>query len=319
MNYKKDTAVLSPVSASKPNANELFGLARVEHEDFSTTLYLSLINCPFLNSGEYYLAILFDSSPQHLFAIGKKPTGLIKTFTDLAPYRDFSVAICSVDNGKPTPVAFGKTKNGEKLETLLSGIVKDLATSIAQPNANYDDEAVATENYYSIDQDIQQKLTAIKGWENEFNSNENTSIDNQSGKDAETGQDDFNGGKNAESHNQSQNYSERNPYYQSAKKELDSLFSKFPQDHSLNQTMPNGKFCKIPYAENKYYVVGTVEELGAVKYICYGVPSEYSQTPPKELEGYCTFIPLSLFNLHGQGFWIMFQDAVTGKCIKKAT
>ena len=46
------------------------------------------------------------------------------------------------------------------------------------------------------------------------------------------------------------------------------------------------------------------------------MPSVYSETPPKELDGYCSFIPLSVFDMKGDGFWMMFQDAVTGECIK---
>ena len=78
---------------------------------------------------------------------------------------------------------------------------------------------------------------------------------------------------------------------------------------------PDSVFVKVPYSKEKFYVVGLVKELGVEKYICYGVPSTYSAEPPKALKGYASFIPLSLFNLHGDGFWIMFQDAISGKCI----
>ena len=69
-------------------------------------------------------------------------------------------------------------------------------------------------------------------------------------------------------------------------------------------------------AENKFYVVGLVKENGVEKYICYGVPAKYSPEPPKELKGYASFIPLSVFDLQGDGYWMMFQDAQDGKCVK---
>ena len=75
---------------------------------------------------------------------------------------------------------------------------------------------------------------------------------------------------------------------------------------------------KINYSQSGYYVVGVINENKTPKYICYGVPAVYSKTPPKELDGFCTFIPLSIFSLDGDGFWMMFQDAVTGECIKKS-
>ena len=57
---------------------------------------------------------------------------------------------------------------------------------------------------------------------------------------------------------------------------------------------------------------------GKEKYICYGVPAPFSKEPPKELKGFCTFIPASVYDLFGNGFWMMFQCAETGECIKKA-
>ena len=65
--------------------------------------------------------------------------------------------------------------------------------------------------------------------------------------------------------------------------------------------------------------MGVIKEDNLPKYICYGVPGAYSETPPKELDGYCTFIPLSVFDIMGDGFWMMFQDAITGECILKPT
>lgn len=63
--------------------------------------------------------------------------------------------------------------------------------------------------------------------------------------------------------------------------------------------------------------MGLTEEKGRPKYICYGVPAKYSPYPPKELAGYCTFIPLSIFEMKGDGFWMLFQDAKTGECVIK--
>ena len=116
---------------------------------------------------------------------------------------------------------------------------------------------------------------------------------------------------------QSQTYNDEHPYYQSAKDELDNLFRKFPTENSLSSVLPNSKFCRINYSADKYYVVGVVKEKNKEKYICYGVPSNYAEEPPKELKDYCCFLPKSIFNLKGDGFWMMFQDAVTGNCVKK--
>ena len=96
---------------------------------------------------------------------------------------------------------------------------------------------------------------------------------------------------------------------------MTSILNKFPPEEGLNKLFPDGKFVKINYSVDKFYVVGLIKENGKEKYVCYGVPAVYSPTPPKELAGYCSFIPLSIFDLNGDGYWMMFQDALTGKCI----
>lgn len=178
----------------------------------------------------------------------------------------------------------------------------------------YDDEAVATENYYSFEKELNTKLDAIKEWdngrirlENELSDcdckekTQESQADGCSIKD-ETGSIGGKGGK-------------QRPYFSTIKKDLDKIFSSYPEENALQSVITDSKFVKINYSENKHYVVGTVKQNGREKYICYGVPAAYSETPPIQLAGYCSFIPLSVFNLKGQGYWMMFQDAVTGKCV----
>ena len=85
----------------------------------------------------------------------------------------------------------------------------------------------------------------------------------------------------------------------------------------MENIFKDSRFAKIAYSENKYYVVGVIKENDMEKYICYGIPDKFSEHAPKELEGYCSFIPLSVFELDGNGYWMMFQDACTGECLKK--
>ena len=187
-------------------------------------------------------------------------------------------------------------------------------------SAPYDDEVVATENYFGEDQDFNEKLKIIEelagkdvrienGLFNFFDKektqkNEGDSCLNQDEISYE------NGGKPKE-------FGEQNPYYLTKKKELDLIFEKFPKEEILSKNFSGDKWVKITYALDKYYVVGLIYQDGKEKYICYGVPSNYSETPPKELKGLCSFVPLSVFDLKGKGYWIMFQDAITGKHVDK--
>ena len=185
----------------------------------------------------------------------------------------------------------------------------------AESQNAYDDEAVATENYYELDDEITQKLNAVKEMTYEkvriedgnpyiASTQEKTQVGNY-----------FDFAQNETDFIESGKSENEQPFFLTVRDELDELFKKFPKEDSLEKTFLNSRWAKVYYSKDKYYVVGLVKEYDKEKYICYGVPAVYSKNPPKELDGYCTFIPLSVFNLNGDGFWMMFQDAVTGKCI----
>lgn len=188
----------------------------------------------------------------------------------------------------------------------------------------YDDEAVATENFYDVDESIKTRTELLKSYADERADSDVPPFKRES--DEYCSAPDDNDGLKSEKPNDSppdfifsngeKKYNESNPYYATVEKELADLFDKFPAERQLEKTLYGGRFVKINYSAEKYYVAGIIKERDEAKYICYGVPAVYSKTPPKELDGYCSFIPLSVFDLKGDGYWMMFQDAVTGECIK---
>ena len=170
----------------------------------------------------------------------------------------------------------------------------------------YDDEAVATENYY----------------EAEAGENENDGIQFKNelpyfGGKKEEGKEsaDAYRAQNEEDFGDGEEYSESRPYYLTVKEELNEIFSKFPEETSLKKLFPDSEFSRVNYSADKFYVVGLIKESGEEKYICYGVPGAYSENAPEELAPYCSFIPVSIFDLSGDGYWMMFQSATTGECI----
>lgn len=165
----------------------------------------------------------------------------------------------------------------------------------------YDDEVVATENYFEKDYDNVR--------------NENDDAVNCGEEKTKKGFTMPGGFSNEEIDAGGENYSEQNPYFDTVKSELDDIFEKFPEVTELKNCVPYSKWAKINYSEEKYYVVGVVSDGNKLKYICYGVPAKYSPDPPEELKGFCSFVPISVFDMNGDGYWMMFQDAVTGNCV----
>ena len=97
------------------------------------------------------------------------------------------------------------------------------------------------------------------------------------------------------------------------KDQLDKLFENNPPEEKLNNLMPDTYWVKVEIGQNQYYVVGLIGE--GPDYIGYGVPGVYSVNPPKELQGYCTWLALDKDNPQGEGYWMMYQDADNGQSI----
>ena len=108
---------------------------------------------------------------------------------------------------------------------------------------------------------------------------------------------------------------EKQGYYQQIKKTLDNIFSSHQIDDELCSLVPNGEFVKIYYDNERFYSVGKVNGNENTLYICYAVKGDYSTTPPA-LKPYCKFIPSSPFNPRGNGYFIIFQSATTGEIVK---
>ncbi len=102
-------------------------------------------------------------------------------------------------------------------------------------------------------------------------------------------------------------------YFLGVKDQLDKLFENNPPEEKLNNLMPDTYWVKVEIGQNQYYVVGLIGE--GPDYIGYGVPGVYSVNPPKELQGYCTWLALDKDNPQGEGYWMMYQDADNGQSI----
>ncbi len=325
MNGKNNLLVLKQIEKGYSSSDKpLSGIVRVEEENGVFVVYLSPLDFSAALGGEYFACLLDGKKKITEFSLGVRPVAT--NFTLSAPpdlTYGFAFGIQYVKNGLPVHIAFAKTEDFQsdltdfkkKVGELWLSKRKEILLTPKQPakEVQYDDEAVATENYY----ETENNYPALKENENERIGDEDADVDIREQKiegkeshdafDAENETDGYSGEK----------FTEANPFYKSAAENINNLFEKFPEDFSLKKVFPLSRWVKITYGTDKFYIVGEVFEDEKVKYICYGVPSKYSETPPKELDGVCTFVPLSLFNAKGDGYWIMFQDAVTGDCVRR--
>lgn len=109
---------------------------------------------------------------------------------------------------------------------------------------------------------------------------------------------------------------ENETFYETISNQLENLFNTYPAETNLEELIPNSKWVKIDYENNgNFYVLGLIYEDINLKYICYGVPAEYSNTPPEGLDSYSQWLPTNLNEPNGEGYWVMYQDAISGNSV----
>lgn len=109
----------------------------------------------------------------------------------------------------------------------------------------------------------------------------------------------------------------KSTFYDEIKGQLSLLFERYPEETFLNEIIPNSKWVKVDYENNgQYFVIGLMYEENEVAYVCYGMPGEYSVTPPREFAGLSQWLPLDPEKPNELGYWIMYQDAQTGENVE---
>ncbi len=356
MEYIKKVLMLRRTDTANATIKPLSVLARIEIESGVGEFYISAINLPSSIKSANYYAIIVDSTKSVFeFDLGTRPTSFSKTFYEIPNIADgVAIGLYCTSEQIPLTLAFASQGNGILLNEFKK-IVADKCLSrfkqskkekeekcacekvddddiLEQPPltkevlTQYNDEAVATENYYEIDDEIKQKLRRLKEKKNEnlfFENEYSTCTDKKTEKEkcffSYGAQDEKNAcecqeNKDLDKLEYIEDCANEN-YFDSVKDELEQIFYTYQKEEGLEKIFSESKWAKIYYSKEKYYVVGLIFENSKEKYICYGVPSRYSKTPPKGLEGYSSFIPLSVFDMFGDGYFIMFQDAKSGRCV----
>lgn len=170
----------------------------------------------------------------------------------------------------------------------------------------YDDEVVAAENYYAYESESGMK----RGGENENATDADENVGVQSGGFKKKEADEY----DLSAFVDEENGGEKGTYYERIKPQIERLFEEFNEEKSLSEVVPDSRWVKIKYDGDDYYVVGVIYDKNRPLYICYGVEGRYGEKPEK-IGDYCSFIPSSIFNLKGDGYWVMYQSAITGKCL----
>jgi len=340
MNYVKKMCILRQIKQGfSGDGKALTGLIKLEQYGRNLAVEVSVINFAPLSSGEYYCLIADEKGRTEMLPLRGK--SLFNIITSLDVSHGFCGVICFVKNGI-YPIAYGS--NGDKIYDWRALVADALGeeppreapyatasatTAITSPSDNvsaqkstptpeqppstpqkngYNDEEVANVIYY----------------QNEEKENERTALDQNSDHD------DLESNPQTKAEEQKTDLEEdgdasrvlrpfaKDPdgYYLSVKAELDELFARYEKDERLKAVFENSEWVRIP-AENQTdeQLVGVIYDDWKAKYVCYALPTEKGKAPPEEIAEICVFVPANLFE-NEKGFFVIFQSAATGECIK---
>ncbi len=322
MNYVKKMCILRQVKQGfSGDGKALSGLIKIEQYGKNLAIEVSIINFAPLVSGEYYCLLSDGRGKTEMLSLRGK--SLFNILSDLDISRGFCGVICYVKN-EIVPIAYGINGNGSydwrkilnsALPPVFPAQTKNtvIETEIAETQTqeeeekSYDDETVATENYYREEQENGQELFQKAGEDARTES----ATENQA---KETGAD---VAQNVDADGARHPFEvDGEGYYRAVKTEIDELFSKYPRDDTLNGAFSCSEWVRVKgETSSPEYLVGVVYDDGVAKYICYALAAEDKDNPPDEIRAVCTFVPVSPFEI-GKGYFVIFQSATTGECIK---
>lgn len=324
MNYVKKMCILRQVKQGfSGDGKTLSGLIKVEQYGKNLAVEVSVINFAPLLSGEYYCMLSDGRGKTEMLALRGK--SLFNILSDIDISRGFCGVICYVKNDV-IPIAYGVNGNGSYdwkriLNAALPPIFpQNTKEEIAETKTNeptmyemneknYNDEHLAEENYYEEKKDNGQIVFQKAG--GNAQPSQGAEI---KGEEART-----DAAENADADGVRQPF-EENPdgYYLSVKREIEGLFAKYPKDDTLNGAFSCSEWVRVKGEEsNPEYLVGVIYEDGKALYICYALAAQERKNPPDDIKNVCTYVPKSSLG-EDKGFFVIFQSAATGECIKPA-
>lgn len=283
------------------------GVAKRIKENEKFGIRVSLVNLSPLDCGEYF--IFLDNKK---YPLNDLYGGFFESF------EDFTGAVCIVKAERETllPVAYGKFSEGAKsiweiIENEKNGYKTEdcgAKTRDILSSQDYDDEQIATVDYFKVERERERgelnetkpiseqvfaERTTLEREEEKENGASSTKIDGDCAF-ATNCQDEI--------------------YYNRVKSQLETLFKEHEKETDLENMVANSRWVKVGDGAN-FYAVGIIVENNLPKFVCYGLAGSYD-AKPSQIKNYSSFIPKSPFNLKGDGYWVMFQDAISGESVK---
>lgn len=300
--FKKKSIVLSDVEL---NSNRKAVLTFEETND-GIKGSLRLYNFPHELEGLSSLGININ---QKIYKAGLtlKSNRLYEFFVDFKEIPSvFSCALINFQNATPKPILYGSSSGGT--DDVYAQIITEISSeSTYQNTKNTLDKYESREDQETIEKDIDNALCedclSCKDciYKKYFFENHKEETMSEQPK-----QDDVDV--------EPQTYM----FLDRLRPQIDKMFEENPNETNLQELIPSSKWVKVEYEDDgDFYVLGLIyDEKQNIKYVCYGVPAVFEEEAPKELSGYPIWISLDRDDPKGFGYWLTYQDAITGQPIR---
>ena len=305
MAYEKRVCVLKQIKKGfSADGGALTGAVYAERLSEELTVTPKIPAAP-LSEGRYCLGVWADGQ---IFCLEYANAVTLEKAPSLA--RGFAALLCFVRT-EAEPVAYGccgeaprdytpllnainrmeeaapekKRKHAAKAEERAE---KEAESETACFRAQYDDEAIATADYFALSQ-----------------SNEDAAAPPLRQKEAAK-----EGADVAENEGDSAYLPPRGSlvYYHEVKEKLDTVFALHPRDERLKAVFPASEWVNSGGA-----LLGVIYEEGTPRYLCVAV--EAKGEPPAEVKDRGVFVPSSQFS-DEEGFYVVVHDAETGEYVR---
>lgn len=298
INYTKRVVIFKEITPNYTLNNKAFrGSCLIENKENLTTFYFDFL-CPIKPGLTIYIC---GDNENITSLIAPNKERFLLSFNDFYVKNGVNIAVFDnetlIFNGKSGDSFYDINYISEYVKK-LKRIEKESKTNIRKIE-KYDDETIATENYYKLDNEKQSLHSENV---NEF---VHYSQKQQNEKDA----------TKLREYEKNIRPFEAWDFYGKIKNSLEGIFNNYPICNNFDQIFPDSKFVKIHYADNKFYYVGKIFEGGVLKYICYGVEGYYNNNFNDNISNF-TFIPKSKFNRLGDGYYVIFQNVDNGEFSK---
>jgi hypothetical protein len=346
--YKK-SIILSP--AIYDGKSEEKGILTLQKEDSKTTGTLKCFNFSEL-PGKMLLGITFDNGDINKFSLEQDKLANFKfnLSSDCDLTKKISCAVVNINGSDHNPIIWGSTESSKNYKTQImqsfeqNNITTDRVNGLYEKKENnLSPNKMSTNEIFSqlkeeewpkddyIDEEVEQLIDKeVSELEEELNFEAYNKFKNfkslkqkEQDKKVLVNKQKINAAQQkeleeAEEEGFLNNDLEETTFYEDVKGQIDSLFEQYPREEALEEIIPNSHFVRVDFnGDGESYIFGLIyDDNSNPEYIVYGIPALYTKTPPSQLEGYYQWLPLDLEKPEEDGYWLMYQSALTGEHIK---